>query len=138
MYTDFENMPETIQEWYKSTNFTRKIALWLCIAIIPVLCILFLLNGFIEGITDFFQMLIMSVYLPGFLYGFVHFGWILKYMWERFKVTIVIPPLFIILFGFPIMAIMLVGGVFIIIDAIRFIKKKPLVYSWEAKVVEKI
>lgn len=139
MYTDFENMPETIQEWYKSINFTRKITLWLCIAIIPVLLICFLINAEFESAVDVFEMLFSVIWLPGLLYGPIRWGWMFKWLWEKFKVMLILAvPLFVLIVAFPLMGLMCTGSAFIIIDMIRFIKKRPLVYLWEAKVVEKI
>lgn len=62
-----------------------------------------------------------------------------KWLWEKFKATLILAvPLFVLIVAFPLMGLMCTGSAFIIIDMIRFIKKKPLVYLWEVKTVAKI
>ena len=137
--SNIEDVPETIQEWYQSTNLSRKVLLFLCIAAMPVLLICFLINAEFESAVDVFEMLFSVIWLPGLLYGPIRWGWMFKWLWEKFKATLILAvPLFVLIVAFPLMGLMCTGSAFIIIDMIRFIKKKPLVYLWEAKTVAKI
>ncbi len=72
--SNIEDVPETIQEWYQSTNLSRKVLLFLCIAAMSVLLIFFLINIAFESAADVFEMLFSVIWLPGLLYGPIRWG----------------------------------------------------------------
>lgn len=126
----FEDMPQSAQKAYKLTNNIRKVLMFIgWIAFV---------GWFIAGVysmivsKDFAvgELLFMCYMLAGFVPGLVHCEFLFKKLFKSIWILFLVGIFFL---GFIITFALFAGGAFLIADTILFIKKKPLIYSFEHK-----
>lgn len=125
----FEEMPTSAQKSYKITNIVRKGTVFIS----WVLFVLMMFNV-VPKEESFIICIPFSLVFGGFIHGIVHGEFIYKKVLRKmsfggligigigFLVDLVIGEMFGV-----------IGSIYLIIDTIRFIKRKPLVYSFEHK-----
>lgn len=129
----FEEMPISAQKSYNLTNKIRKIAMFIGFVITALALVDINVN---HGIS-FINLFVAPVFAGGLIPGIVHGGYYYK---KVFLGMLKFPIIFYIgiVFGVVVAGLILVafaygGFIFLIIDTIRFIQKKPLIYSFEHK-----
>lgn len=134
MNITYDEMTPAMQKAYRSTNAARKVTLFLSLALI-VIVFFAVIIGFGDGIKNFGAFVAaISVSagcgcaVGGLVHGLVHCEFAFKWLFKNL-------PLILALAG--CLGLYLLGafiGVPVIIaDLVLFIKKKPLVYSFEHK-----
>ena len=131
----YENLPYDVKRAYKTTNTVRKVTLFISL-VVGVLFYIFVTPAIEEEsgntglgwkIADFFS----SIAIGGVIHGLVHGEYAYKACFRNLFIFGLIPWLILVEgFGF-------IGLVFVIIDLIRLIFRKPLVYSFELKDIYK-
>lgn len=137
----YENLPPSAQKSYRLLNNVRKVTLFLSWIGVPALIILALVVSIKDGRfpEKFTEDFILSFFLGTALQGLFHSFYIVKAVLEKLRTPIVILSIFtlilylFIVIGIPFFTAMFAGLIFTIIDTIRLLKKKPLVYNWEMR-----
>lgn len=133
MYITYDEMSPAMQKAYRSTNAARKVTLFLSLTLI-VIVFFAVIIGFGDGMN--FQGFIAAIpvaagcgcAIGGLVHGLVHCEFAFKWLFKNL-------PLILALAG--CLGLYLLGAFIgvpvIIVDLVLFIKKKPLVYSFEHK-----
>ena len=120
---DIESLPVKAQKNYKFTNMLRKIAMF---AGWGIAVLLFIYTTITQQGT-FLENLVGSIMTGGILLGIIHCEFLMKKLSRAMGVLGIFINLFIVGFTF------FFGWIFLIIDTVLFIMKKPLVYPMEHK-----
>lgn len=134
---------EVYDKWNKG-NKGALIAGWIFGAIIAVITLIFMISttvssgegfGFVDLIGGILSAVIIGIMLGGIFPGLAHLGFLFKKIkLDTAILLIILIGVFILMVYAIILAIvMYTGWIFLIIDTILFIMKKPLIYRWEDK-----
>lgn len=123
----YEDMPQSAQKAYKLTNTIRKIAMFIgWVAFVG-----WLVAGFLSMIINkditFGELLFLCYLYPGVLAGLVHCEFGFKGAFQKFSVLGIFALPFVVIYA------IFAGGIYLIVDTILFILKKPLIYPFEMK-----
>ena len=125
----YDELPQSAQKAYKTTNILRTVTMFIGWAASILIAILFRNED-----TSFVSKIIGGFMLGAAIHGIVHSEFLLKGVMNALKKFSII-GLFIGL-GICCMLICLLcyaGGIFLIVDTVLFILKKPLIYPFENK-----
>lgn len=125
-----EEMTPELKKAYTQTSLVRKISMFIGFTIAVVVFVAFSVGYLKEGIGRFFQeffnIILYSMVLGGIFHGWLHCEFFVRHVKRKVLFPIRLVPYFLVyIFGW------LPGSIFLIIDLILFIKKKPLVYPFE-------
>lgn len=134
MKVTYETLPESAQKAYNQTNKIRKVSMFIAI-ILSIICLIAdLVSGKNQG---FMNTLVFSLLGGCCIHGLIHAEMLLKSLVKRFLkslLKIYFPPIMLIsavMLCIGITFAMFIGAPCMIIDLILYLKKKPLVYSFE-------
>lgn len=125
----FDELPQSAQKAYKTTNIVRTVTMFIGWAASILITILLSNED-----TGFVSKIIGGFMLGAAIHGIVHSEFLLKSIMKALKKYSII-GLFIGL-GLCCMLICLfsyIGGIFLVVDTVLFILKKPLIYPFENK-----
>ena len=125
----FDELPQSAQKAYKTTNIVRTVTMFIGWAASILITILLSNED-----TGFVSKIIGGFMLGAAIHGIVHSEFLLKNIMKALKKYSII-GLFIGL-GLCCMLICLfsyIGGIFLVVDTVLFILKKPLIYPFENK-----
>lgn len=122
--SELKKLPVSIRRKYSLTNGVRTVTLFIGWLLSAVLFIYALTTGE-QGAAN---ILFAPLFGGGFIHGIFHAEFLYK---KAFKGLGLIVGFFVSVFIFMLAAYS--GFIFLIIDTILFIKKKPLIYSFEDK-----
>lgn len=122
--TEVKNLPKSIRKKYNLTNGVRTVTLFLGWIIAAVLFIYSLGSGH-KGFANIF---FAPLFGGGFIHGLFHAEFVFKNAFKKLGLVI---GFFLSGLIFTIAAYS--GFIFIIIDTVLFILKKPLIYPFEDK-----
>lgn len=134
---------EVYDKWNKG-NRRGLFAGWIFGAVLTVISLVLMISGAASsgGITGFgdiivgiFSAVMIGIMFGGIFPGLVHLGFLFKKIkLDTAILLILLIGIFILMVYAVILAIvMYTGWIFLIIDTILFIMKKPLIYRWEDK-----
>jgi hypothetical protein len=125
----FNELPKSAQKAYKVSNILRKVTMFLSI-IIAVVCMF----GFSKS-DGIFNSIFAGLALGGVIRGIVHYEFILKAIMRKTIQVGVIGLLFglFICYLLICLTVPFLGFIFVVVDLVLFILKKPLVYQFENK-----
>lgn len=135
MKLTYEMLPESAQKAYDQTNKIRKGSMFIAVALSAVLLIIFSVKH--KEFKNFMDVLSSAFFVGCLIHGFIHAEMLLKPLIKKFLkslLKIYFPPIVIIsavMLSFGFLVAMLIGAPCMIIDLIMYLKKKPLVYSFE-------
>ena len=115
-----KDLPKSIRRRYNAVNGLRTVTMFIGWAITAIVAVLTAIDG------DF--TVIGAVCFGGVIHGWIHAGFLFK---DAFAKTGLV--LGFIVSAFIFIGASLIGGVFLVIDTVRFIQKKPLIYNNEDK-----
>lgn len=135
------------KEMYDKCNKGNKGALiagWVLGALVTLAALIFAISGAISSgdaggfggvVTGILSAVMIGVMLGGIFPGIAHLGFLFKKIkLDTAILLILLIGVFILMVYAIILAIiMYTGWIFLIIDTILFIMKKPLIYRWEDK-----
>lgn len=132
----FEDMPPSAQKAYTMTNTVRKAAMFIGWVSVALFAILYFITEILKSgaSAEDGAMILLVSFLGMMLLGLVHGEfWFKKAIgvFNSFGMTIVFFEIPLILCGLVFLVFGYGSGIFLIIDTILFIKKKPLVYKFE-------
>ena len=126
----YEDMPQSAQKAYRLTNTVRKVLMILGWIVAGAFFVVGLGSMVIYKDVTFGELLFMCYITGGLVPGLVHCEFAFKSVFKSLLIFFIVGPwalAFILTFA------IFAGGTFWIIDTIRFMMKKPLVYAWEHK-----
>ncbi len=125
----FNELPKSAQKAYKVSNILRKVTMFLSI-IIAVVCMF----GFSKS-DGIFNSIFAGLALGGVIHGIVHYEFILKAIMRKTIQVGVIGLLFglFICYLLICLTVPFLGFIFVVVDIVLLILKKPLVYPFENK-----
>lgn len=140
-FMNYDELPVQVQQALKTTSTVRKISMFIGWVLTGGI----LIFGFVTDIMDIGikafanipPLLLVSLIFGGFIHGIVHMmKGVLKRTGNSFKLIPVPPvcffiPLFVFFFG--LVGCYFGGGIFLILDTIKFLRKKPLIYKSDYK-----
>lgn len=135
MKVTYETLPESAQKAYNQTNKIRRVSMFIAV----ILSVIFLIIDCFDKNKKFgFIDSIMFSLLSGCcIHGLIHAEMLLKPLIKKFLkslLKIYFPPIMLIsaiMLGCGVTFAMFIGAPCMIIDLILYLKKKPLVYSFE-------
>lgn len=138
---EYNSLADYQREMYDKCNRGNKGALFvgwaiggICAAIFIVMAIAGAINPNSSGnILDVFQAIMGGVLFGGFIPGFAHLGFLFKKIKPDTAILLIIliGAFILMVYGIILMLIMFTGWIFLIVDTILFIMKKPLIYKLE-------
>lgn len=135
MKLTYEMLPESAQKAYTHTDKIRKGSMFIAIALSAVCLIIFSVKH--KEFKNLMDILSSALFVGCLIHGFIHAEMLLKPLIKKFLkslLKIYFPPIVIIsavMLSFGFLIAMLIGAPCMIIDLIMYLKKKPLVYSFE-------
>lgn len=139
---NFESMPASAQRAYQSTNRARKLSLFASLILGAVIGLALYISSIgslsgLEFITVLFAALLGGEFIGCWIHGLVHGLSTLKKLAKKFfKAMIFGVPGIVVgvaVIGFTLAVFCYAGCVFVIVDIILLVLKKPLVYPFEHK-----
>ncbi len=134
MKVTYETLPESAQKAYNQTNKIRRVSMFIAI----ILSVIFLIIDGISSKNKNFMNILTSSLLGGCCFhGLIHAEMLLKSLIKKFLkslLKIYFPPIMLIsavMLCLGLTFAMFIGAPCMIIDLILYLKKKPLVYSFE-------
>lgn len=132
----YDELPQSAQKAYRTTNTVRKVAMFLCFPSAIVWAILCIING-----ENLFSGLVDGFFIGAGILGIVHGKFAFKGLLRRLKKMLGfgIVGLALAYLGFGMGFTLLVGVmafagfVLVFVDIALFILKKPLIYPFENK-----
>lgn len=122
--SDVQNLPKSIRRSYNLTNGVRTATMMLG----WVLTVMLFIYALKSGQKGFSNIVFAPVFGAGFIHGAFHAEFLYKKM---FKTLGLIIGFFASVFIFMIAAY--AGFIFLIVDTVLFVLKKPLIYPFEDK-----
>lgn len=145
MYITYDDMPPSAQKTYDLNNKLRKITMMMGWVLSPVIFLIIMVYSLISGDgfgVSFVLGIEMGMTLGCLLNGFLHSTSILRpaLHWLKDKMLglgilfglFALIPILLIAIGIPYICAVF-GWIFVIVDTILYLKKKPLIYRWEHK-----
>ena len=134
---------DVYDKWNKG-NKRGLVAGWIFGAILTIVSLIFMISGAISSgdfggfggiVSGVLAAVMIGVMFGGIFPGLVHLGFLFKKIkLDTAILLILLIGVFILMVYAIILAvIMYTGWIFLIIDTILFIMKKPLIYRWEDK-----
>lgn len=114
----YEQMPPSAQKSYNVTNKVRVVSMFIGIAI-TLICII---RHFVTGDNE---SILFCFMLGGIIHYFIHSEFLLKKLMNSLGIIGILAFLIISVFG------MYTGWIFMIVDFILFLMKKPCIYPFE-------
>lgn len=124
MKITYDLLPPSAQKAYNMTSKIRTVTMFIGFASAIIMFIL-AFGEIFNGKDNLFTVLGGSFMFGGFLHGIVH----MEFTYKKLARSLGIIGLFLCLFVAMIGAY--IGFIFMIIDLVLFIKKKPLIYPYE-------
>lgn len=122
--SDANKLPRAIRRSYKITNGVRTAALFIAWLIAVILLVFSVVNGDVS----LNGLVFGPICIGGLVTGLVHGGFAYKKAFANFGIVIGL-----VLSAFAYIGFSLAGGIFLVVDTILFIQKKPLIYGFEDK-----
>ena len=123
----YEDMPQSAQKSYKLTNTIRKIAMFIGWVAFVGWFVAGLISMIVNKDITFGELLFLCYLYPGILMGLVHSEFGFKGAFQKFSVFGIFALPFIFIYA------IFAGGIYLIVDTILFLLKKPLIYAFENK-----
>lgn len=122
--SEIENLPKSIRRKYKLTNGVRTVTMFIG-WIITVALFIYVLKSGEQGLQN---ILFAPIFGGGFIHGIFHAEFLFKKAFKKLGVII----------GFFVSGVIFIisayaGFIFLIVDTVLFIIKKPLIYPFEDK-----
>lgn len=134
MKVTYETLPESAQKAYNQTDKIRRVSMFIAIGLSVVFLIIFGVSG---ETKNFLDLLASSLFAGGCIHGLIHSEMLLKPLIKKFLKSLLkiyfLPLMFInaMILSFGLVFAVLTGAPCMIIDLVLYLKKKPLVYSFE-------
>ena len=121
---EIENLPKSIRRKYKLTNGVRTVTMFIG-WILTVALFIYVLKSGEQGLQN---ILFAPIFGGGFIHGIFHAEFLFKKAFKKLGVII----------GFFVSGVIFIisayaGFIFLIVDTVLFIIKKPLIYPFEDK-----
>lgn len=122
--SDLNVLPKSIRKKYNLTNVVRTVTLFLG----WMIALLLFIYSLGSGQKGFSNIIFAPIFSGGFIHGLFHAEFVFKNVFKKLGLII----------GFFVSGVIFTiaaysGFIFIIIDTVLFIKKKPLIYPFEDK-----
>lgn len=128
-----EEAPKSAQDAFNKISRRRKIIMFIGWAATVLWLVIMLVESIASG-KDLIGNIVVGFMLGGFASGFDHVGYLFgKTAKNGIVLVILLGIWYIILFTLIILLALAAGWVFLIIDTVRFFKKKCPVYNSEVK-----
>lgn len=115
-----KELPAAIRRRYNAVNGLRTATMFIGWAITAIVLVLTAIDGTFSPLA--------AVCYGGIIHGWVHAGYLFRGAFEKTGLV-----LGLIFSAFIFIGAAFFGGVFLVIDTVRFIMKKPLIYNNEDK-----
>lgn len=121
---EIENLPKSIRRKYKLTNGVRTVTMFIG-WILTVALFIYVLKSGEQGLQN---ILFAPIFGGGFIHGIFHAEFMFKKAFKKLGIII----------GFFVSGVIFIisayaGFIFLIVDTVLFIIKKPLIYPFEDK-----
>ncbi len=128
-----EEAPEYVKEAFNKISKRRKVIMFIGWAATVLWLVIMLIESISSG-KDLIGNIIVGFMLGGFASGFDHVGFLFKKTALNGIILVILLGIwYIILFALIVLLALAVGWIFLIIDTVRFFKKKCPVYNSEIK-----
>ncbi len=128
-----EEAPEYVKEAFNKISKRRKVIMFIGWAATVLWLVIMLIESISSG-KDLIGNIIVGFMLGGFASGFDHVGFLFKKTALNGIILVILLGIwYIILFALIVLLALTVGWIFLIIDTVRFFKKKCPVYNSEIK-----
>ncbi len=128
-----EEAPKSVQEAFNKISKRRKVIMFIGWAATVLWLVIMLIESISSG-KDLIGNVVVGFMLGGFASGFDHVGFLFRKTAQNGIVLVILLGIwYIILFTLIVLLALVVGWVFLIIDTVRFFKKKCPVYNSEIK-----
>ncbi len=128
-----EDAPKYVQEAFNRICTRRKIIMFIGWAATAIWLVVMLIESISSG-KDLVGNVIVGFMLGGFASGFDHVGFLFKRTAQSGIILVILLGIwYIILFALIVLLALIAGWIFLIIDTVRFFKKKCPVYNSEIK-----
>ncbi len=128
-----EEAPKSVQEAFNKISKRRRIIMFIGWAATVIWLVIMLIESISSG-KDLIGNVVVGFMLGGFASGFDHVGFLFRKTAQNGIVLVILLGIwYIILFTLIVLLALVVGWVFLIIDTVRFFKKKCPVYNSEIK-----
>lgn len=122
--SEIENLPKSIRRKYKLTNGVRTVTMFIG-WILTVALFIYVLKSGEQGLQN---ILFAPIFGGGFIHGIFHAEFLFKKAFKKLGIII----------GFFVSGVIFIisayaGLIFLIVDTVLFIIKKPLIYPFEDK-----
>lgn len=138
----FEDMPPSAQKAYNFNNKARKITMMIGWVASPIIFIIYLIKTLVSGELDVVNSFLNGITFGCALNGLIHSVFLWKIGLKKIKDwalslgiifgLFALIPILLIAIGVPYLCAAF-GYIFVVIDTILFLTKKPLIYKWENK-----
>lgn len=126
-----EEAPEYVQKAFNKKSKRRKVIMFIGWTATAVMLVIMLIESITSG-KDFIGNIIVGFMMGGYISGFDHVGFLFKKAFKNGIVLIILLGIwYIIVFSLIAVLALVVGWVFLIIDTVRFFKKKCPLYNSE-------
>lgn len=126
----YEDMPQSAQKSYRLTNTIRKVLMFLGWIISGGFFLCGTFSMIVYQDFSFGEVLFLTYVTGGLILGLVHCEFLFKSLFKSIWILFLVGIFFL---GFILTYAIFAGGAYLIIDTILFIRKKPLIYSFENK-----
>ncbi len=128
-----EEAPEYVKDAFNKISKRRKVIMFIGWAATVLWLVIMLIESISSG-KDLIGNIIVGFMLGGFASGFDHVGFLFKKTALNGIILVILLGIwYIILFALIVLLALTVGWIFLIIDTVRFFKKKCPVYNSEIK-----
>lgn len=128
-----EEAPKSVQEAFNKISRRRKVIMFIGWAATVLWLVIMLIESISSG-KDLIGNVVVGFMLGGFASGFDHVGFLFRKTAQNGIVLVILLGIwYIILFTLIVLLALVVGWVFLMIDTVRFFKKKCPVYNSEIK-----
>ncbi len=128
-----EEAPKSVQEAFNKISKRRKVIMFIGWAATVLWLVIMLIESISSG-KDLIGNVVVGFMLGGFASGFDHVGFLFRKTAQNGLILVILLGIwYIILFTLIVLLALVVGWVFLIIDTVRFFKKKCPVYNSEIK-----